>query len=511
MRVNRRWVVAAAVVALGLVAVILSLPITIEPRIKRRLMDAVSERFESRVDVEALTVSVLPRARVTGRGLVLHHKNRTDVPPLVAIASFSAEASLFAFLRDPLRLTSVRLEGLEINVPPGGMDLGESERPTSDAPMRSPLIVAELVSERAVLRLLRKDDAGKRPRLFDIRHLRMNDVGADHPWPFRAELTNPTPPGDIQTEGTFGPWNANRPSETPLAAAYRFEHADLSVFKGIEGTLTSTGRFSGVLERIEVDGEATVPAFALAAVGTGVPLTTRFHSIVDGTSGNTRLQPVDARLLRSPLVASGDIVEREGQEGRTVSLAVMMTDARVEDLLRLAVKGEPGMTGGLTVSASFVLPPGDRDVIEKLRLDGTFAVATARFTRAAVQEKIDAFSTKARGVRDETPDPVVSNFNGRFAMSDGVIRFSSVAFSMPGTRVTLAGHYVMASEALDFRGTVRLNAKLSAMTTGMKSLLLRAIDGLFRHNDITVIPITIGGTASAPKVRLDVGRVFKRG
>jgi len=499
------------VVAVGIVVLILSLPITLEPRIKARLMDAISERFNSRVDVEALTVSVLPRARVTGRGLVLRHKHRTDVPPLVTIASFSAEASLFAFLRDPLRLNHVHLEGLEINVPPGGMDMDDAdERADKGPPKPSPLVVAELVADAATLRLLRRTPDGP-PRIFDIRHLRMQDVGADHPWPFRTDLTNPTPPGEIHTEGTFGPWNARRPAETPLAADYRFENADLSVFKGIQGMLASTGRFSGVLERIEVTGEATVPAFALSAVGTPVTLRTRFHSIVDGTSGNTRLQPVDAQLLRSPIAASGDIVEREGEDGRTVSLAIMMNAARVEDLLRLAVKGDqPGMTGGLTVSTSFVLPPGDRDVIEKLKLEGTFAVATARFTRAAVQAKVNEFSTKARGVRDETPDPVVSNFSGRFAMNNGVIRFSNVSFSMPGARVSLAGQYVMASAALDFRGTVNLDARLSAMTTGFKSVLVRLIDGLFRHNDITVIPITVGGTAEAPKVKLDVGRVFKR-
>lgn len=510
VRVTRRWWLGAALLAIVVVLVILSLPITLEPRIKQRLMDAISERFESRVDVEALTVSVLPRVRVSGRGLVLHHKNRTDVPPLVTIAAFSAEASLFAVLRDPLRLHAVRLEGLEINVPPGGMNLPDSDEQKGREPRPSPLVIGELVSDGAVLRLLRSTP-GSRPRLFEIRRLAMQDVGANHPWPFRTSLTNPTPPGQIQTEGTFGPWNASQPSQTPLAAEYRFENADLSVFKGIQGILVSTGRFGGILERIEVDGQATIPAFALATVGTPVHLETRFHSIVDGTSGDTRLQPVEARLIQSPLAASGDVVERDGQDGRTVSLSVMMTAARVEDILRLAVKGDPGMTGGLTVSTSFVLPPGDRDVIEKLQLEGSFAVATARFTTAAIQAKVDAFSTKARGVRDETPDPVVSNFRGRFAMKNGVIRFSSVAFSMPGTRVTLAGQYVMASEALDFRGTVHLDAKLSAMTTGMKSLLVRLVDGLFRHNDITVIPITVGGTASAPKVKLDIGRVFKRG
>ena len=35
------------------------------------------------------------------------------------------------------------------------------------------------------------------------------------------------------------------------------------------------------------------------------------------------------------------------------------------------------------------------------------------------------------------------------------------------------------------------------------------VDGLFRHEDITVIPITIGGTAGQPAVKLDFGKVVK--
>ena len=518
--------------AAAIVLFILTLPITITPHIKRRLLDAVGERFDSHVAVDELTVTVLPRARVQGRGLVLRRADRPNGPPLIAIASFSADASLFAFMRDPLRLGEVRLDGLEINVPPGGIDLPDKDKnegqateaaaaasapaaasaagKTGDEPRKSPLIVARLVSERASLRLLR-NTPGKSPRVFEIRHLAMQDVGADHPWPFQAELTNPTPPGDIKTEGTFGPWNTARPEATPLAAAYDFQNADLGVFDGIQGALASTGTFSGVLERIEVTGEARVPAFALSDVGNIVPLQTTFHSIVDGTSGDTLLQPVDARLLTSRILAAGGVVERDGEEGRTVTLDVRMDDARVEDVLRLAVKGSrPGMTGQLKVATTFVLPPGKKDVIEKLRLEGTFAVEGARFTTQTVQSKVDDFSTKARGVRDDTPSPVVSNFKGRFAMRDGVIRFSDVAFSMPGARVNVAGAYVMATEALDFRGTVRLDARLSSFTTGFKRVLVRLIDGLFRHEDITVIPIIIGGTAEQPKVRLDFGRVLRR-
>ena len=536
MALSRRSLTAIAGVGAVLLFAV-SLPITVEPRIKQRLVNAVGERFDSEVQLESLTVSFLPRPRISGRGLVLRHKHRTDVPPLVTIASFSGEAGLVGLLSDPVTLSSVRLEGLEINVPPGGLSLtndepgdpstshqsdqlgksitsgGQDQGTDADDNRgeRSPLVVRQLQSERAVLRILGKTP-GKAPRVWEIGQLDMKDVGADHPWPFRANLTNPTPPGRIQTEGTFGPWQADEPSRTPLAASYRFENADLGVFDGIAGLLNSSGSFRGVLERIEVDGTTTMPAFSLADVGNGMPLETRFHSIVDGTNGNTLLQPVDATLRATKIHAVGGVVERDGQDGRTVELDVVIDAGRLEDVLHLAVKGpRPPMTGVLKLKTMFLLPPGKRDAIQKLRLDGTFSVDGAAFTKAQVQDKVDAFSTKARGVRDDTPDPVVSNFRGRFRMRDGAIHFSDVTFAMPGARVNVSGRFVMGSEALDFRGTVRLDAKLSQLTTGVKSFFLRVVDGLFRHDDITVVPITIGGTAGQPKVGLDFGKAIKGG
>jgi hypothetical protein len=297
-----------------------------------------------------------------------------------------------------------------------------------------------------------------------------------------------------------------------LSASYRFENADLGIFDGITGVLDSSGVFTGVLERIEVDGTTSMSAFALEDVGNGMALETRFHAIVDGTNGNTLLQPVDATLGATAIHTSGGVVERDDDDGRTVELDIAIDEGRLEDILRLAVKGpRPPMTGVMRLRAKFLLPPGDRDAIQKLQLDGNFSVARAEFTKPQVQDKVDAFSTKARGVKDATPDAVVSNFGGAFRMRDGTIHFANVTFAMPGARVNVSGRFVMESEALDFRGTVRLDAKLSQLTTGVKSFLLRVVDGLFRHDDITVVPITIGGTAKNPQVGLDFGKAIKGG
>jgi hypothetical protein len=379
-----------------------------------------------------------------------------------------------------------------------------------DAPSESPIVIDRLTSTDAVLRILRRTP-GKQPREFEIHHLAMSDVGADVPWAFRATLSNPTPPGRIDTQGLFGPWNAPQPSATPLEGTYEFRDANLSVFDGLAGTLSSSGTFGGVLERIEVDGRATVPDFALAGIGRPVKLETTFHSIVDGTSGNTWLKPVEAAFRRTEIRADGGVVERAGAAGRTVRLDVALHDGRIEDILRLVSKTtRPPMTGVFRLTAAFTLPPGRGKVIERIALDGSFEIARARFTKSSVQGRIDELSRKAQRGASDTEGTIASNFKGEFAMAGGVIRIPRVTFEIPGARVDVHGTYTLRSEALDFDGTVRLDARLSQMTTGVKSWLLKVVDPLFRRGGATVIPITVRGTVDEPAVKLDVGRTLRR-
>ena len=505
-----------------LVTLVFTLPVTLPAPIHRRLVEAIGERFDGSVELKKLSVSIFPRLTLRGENVVVRHKGRTDVPPLITIHSFSAEATLFGVLGRPLRLTHVHLDRLEVNVPPGGVDddddddddeEDDDETPpaaggneTSDR--SSPLIVDDLTSENAVVRILRRTP-GKHPREFAIARLSMQDTGATTPWAFNASLTNPTPPGRIEAKGTFGPWNASEPAQTALAATYQFHQADLGHFDGIRGTLESEGAFRGVLERIEVEGSTHVPDFALADVNHPVRLETRFHSIVDGTNGNTWLRPVDATFLGTVVHAVGGVVEREGEDGRTVTLDIVMDKARIEDVLYLAVKSKDApMTGALTLRAKLELPPGHVDPLEKLNLDGSFEMTGARFGAEGVQTKVNELSQKARGEGDQPAGEVVSDFTGRFAMRGGVIRFSRITFAVPGAHVNLNGTYSVRSEGLDFHGTVRLDAKLSELTSGGKAIFLKLIEPLFRRKNVTVVPITVGGTVENPKIGLDIGRAF---
>ena len=149
---------------------------------------------------------------------------------------------------------------------------------------------------------------GKLPLEFAIAHLSLKGVSNGDAMGFEAELTNPRPVGTIHTKGSFGPWQVDDPGESPITGDYIFQNADLSGFKGIAGILNSTGHYQGTLREMVVDGETDTPDFRLTRFGTALPLHTKFHAIVDGTNGDTWLEPVEAMLGQSHFWTSGQVV-----------------------------------------------------------------------------------------------------------------------------------------------------------------------------------------------------------
>jgi hypothetical protein len=514
---RHRGLLVAFAILLIVGVVLLSVVTRLSPLIRDRVVSALNARFASQVDVESLQVAVFPRPELSGSGLSVRWDGRTDVPPLVRLGNFSASAGLFGLLATPLRLKTVELDRLEIHIPPGGVKVtGNSNRSAEDGNAtegQSHLLIDEIVAHAAQLQIASKDP-GKLPRVFDIHDLHITGFGRQQGADFRALLTNPKPEGRIDTTGRFGPWEKEEPRRTPVRGEYTFKRADLDTIKGLGGILSSRGRYSGPLERIEVTGDTDTPDFSIDVAGQAVPLTTRFTAVVDGTNGNTWLEKVDARLLESHIHARGAVVRAKDVKGRTVELDIRIDNARIEDLLKLAMKGSrPPLTGAVKVTTKFLLPAGAEDVVERLQLAGDFALEQARFTNFNVQKRVSALSQRARG--DETPDDgesVVSQLRGRFALNNAALRFSHLTFAMPGAQVQLAGTYHLRSEALDFAGHLLLDASLRDTTSGFKSALAAIAQPFFRRpGGGSKLPIRIGGTREKPQFGLDVKRALLPG
>lgn len=472
------------------------------PIVRARAIEMLRSRFDSEAEIGELKVSVLHGISVSGKSLVLRHHGRRDVPPLLEIGEFSGNMGWMSLFWKPWHIRSVSLKGLAIHIPP------KEKREFARQKVRDiPVIVDELVSDDGELDLI-PSNPDKPTHHFLIHHLVMHAVGLGHAAPFQLRLTNAVPPGEITTEGHFGPWDREDPGQTPLAAKYTFNEADLGVFRGISGILSSQGKFGGVLESIDVEGETITPDFAVSIAGHPLRLRTVYQATVDGTNGDTLLHPVIAEFLNTTLVCNGGIVKPAGRPGREILLEVTTDEARLEDLLRLAVKSDhPLMTGAVRLTTKFDLPPGEGDVVDRLRLDGKFGIGAAQFASQEIRGKLESLSRRGQGKpKDEDAGSAVSSLKGTFLLRNGQITFRDLTFGVAGATVQLAGTYGLRDEKLDFHGTLRLQAKLSQATTGIKSFLLKPFDPFFRKNGATVLPIKVTGTRDQPSFGLDFHR-----
>ena len=343
---------------------------------------------------------------------------------------------------------------------------------------------------------------------FLIHQLVMHHIGRGRPAPFEAFLKNAAPPGEIHVQGDFGPWQPDDPRTTPVSAAYTFNNADLSVFKGISGILSSVGRFSGPLEELQVEGQTTTPDFAVTSGGHPMMLKTQFSATVDGTNGDTLLHPVVARLGGSTLICNGSIVTAPNKKGKEVLLDVTSANARIQDMLRLAVPTQKSpMTGTVNLKTKFDLPAaseGGGEVVDRLKLKGQFGIGQMQFTDPNVREKVENLSDRAQGhPNDQQEDDPLSQLRGYFTLGGGVITLRNLGFSVAGASVHLDGTYGLRSEDLDFHGKAQLQAKPSQMVTGFKSTLLKPFDHFFRKNGVTEIPIKVTGKREHPSFGLD--------
>jgi hypothetical protein len=148
--------------------------------------------------------------------------------------------------------------------------------------------------------------------------LTLNSVADDGP-SFHAMLQNPKHSGVIRADGQFGPLRTENIGQTVLSGSYVF-HADLGAFPGRAGMLSSTDKFNGVLEEIEVAGKTNVPDFEVTRTHHAMHLKTQFQAIVDGMDGEIVLQSVHAQFARTSVESRGEVANKTGSEGKTLSL-----------------------------------------------------------------------------------------------------------------------------------------------------------------------------------------------
>lgn len=512
-RTRNRWL-AALGITLGvlLIAFVITAEYVVHhlgPILRSSVVDTLSQRFHSPVQLDSLSVSLTDGVRVQGNGLRifylagptqpdLRQKLGQPAPPMLSVNHFAFRTSLHQLIHLQANIARVDIDGMDLHIPPhSGAHTPHVTAPNS----RIKITIAKIYCKNVNL-VIENANPDKVPLHFAIKDLQLTDVGPGVPMLYDAYLVNPKPVGNIHATGHFGPWHSDDPRSTSVDGHYTFTNADLGTIKGIGGTLASTGDYTGRLDHITVDGTTTTPNFSLDISDHPVPLETTFHAFVDATNGDTTLDPVQATLEHTHFTAQGTVVNIHGK-GHDIALTVHMPPGgRIEDLLALGMKSEPPiMRGDVTLDAKLHIPPGDVRVAQKIELAGTVHIQGVEFTNARLQDRIDSLSMRAQGKpgdsksagNDRKPE-VASHMTVTFDLGNAMLAVSSLHYAVPGGQAQMDGAYSLNRRAFQFYGHIRTEAEASQMVTGWKSALLKPFNGLFKKNGAGLqLPISIGG------------------
>jgi hypothetical protein len=551
-RRHRRLKLALGIFAGAFAVIVVALVILArraEPIMRAQIVQALEDHFHAHVELDSFHISVREGLWADGKGLRIWQPVETEGKtesadeeppaigkPLIQIQEFRFHAPLKYDSGKPIRISTVQLKGLIIDVPPRhkfkqgypstvGANKSRATLQKDISPAQAPPAKTQLISfliEKLDCKdshlTLETDKPGKLPMVFDIAHLRLTGVQPGEAVAYEAELTNPRPRGMIHTHGKIGPWNVPDAGETPLNGDYLFEHADLGDFKGIAGMMSSDGHYQGTLRDLTVDGETNVPDFQLDRFGTLVPLYTRFHAVVDGTNGDTQLEPVDALLDHSHFQVRGQVVRATADEngvlvsrGHQIQLTIDIDRGRAEDFMRLvAHSGVPFFTGSMNMKGKLDIEPGPEAVQDRIKLNGTFSLGDVRFTSPKVQERVSELSLRGQGnakdSRTNDASLVRSSMKGDFRMAEGVITLPTLEYTVPGAEVNLKGTYGVDSGAIAFAGVARMEATVSQMVGGWKGFLLKPVDRFFKKGGAgTQVPVHVLGTRDNPQFGVDFG------
>jgi len=568
---RRAWVIAGAATVLllgGMIAGVALLSRRAEPFLRERIVAGLQDHFHARVELDGFhlaagnslhgewgvwaegkglriwapeqrpdtspsdadkrpatkpSAGIPPRSAGTSAG---QHPANPEVQaspavsqpmgPLIQLGEFRFHVPLRFEPGKPLRIAVLQLVGLKIDLPPRShapKSTGEASAKDKTA-QPGPIVEVDRIDCAQVELTVETDKPGKLPQVYEISHAIFTGFPTAQPMHFDADLTIPRPRGAVHSSGSFGPWVVADPGESSVEGDYRLAHGDLSVFKGIAGSLDSTGHYQGTLREMSVIGQTSTPDFRLTHFGNALPLKTSFHARVDGTNGDTRLDSVDALIGRSRFTTQGTILRMAPDAthpgGHNISLAVQVDRAPIEDFLRLASNSpRPLLSGSVVAKVALRIPPGPLPVHERITLVGHFALDDARFSSPGIQSKIEQLSLRSQGhpdaVKSTPPLAVSSQMQADFHLEAGILALPALEYSVPGTTIQLQGRYGIEGGTLDFRGTAKMDATVSQMVGGWKGLLLKPADRFFRREGAgTAIPIHISGTREEPVFGVEV-------
>jgi AsmA-like C-terminal region len=490
---TRRWLLPLAIVilvALCIGGIILAFH---WPFSSQKVSESVQESWPGKIAVQSFRRTYFPHPGCVLENVALTRGSDSSAPPLVAIQRVTIQSNYHDLLLRPGYISRIVLEGLKISVP-AEQDTSASQKTSP----RSSTRIGEVFTKDAILEVARKDDG---PLKFEIHQLSLKSLSDSSPMSYDLAMRNAEPPGEIRSRGKLGPWDSQHMSDIPLSGSYTFDGVDLGVFEGIGGTLAGKGDFNGVLGRIETQGTTDTPKFEVTRSHHLVALKAKFNATVDGMSGDTVLHSVDTMLIKTPVHIEGSVAGKPGQPGKTTSLNASVRNGRIEDVLWLFVhEPKPPMEGATNFQAHIVWPSGHQPFLKRVVLQGDFEIEHAQWTKPERQMSVNMLSKKASGKKKDPETPnVTADLKSSVLLSNEIAKFHDTSFKVPGAEAILHGTYNLEDTKIDFHGDLKTEASISEDSSGVKAVLLKPLDPLFKKKHAGAeVPVEMTGTYHEP-------------
>jgi hypothetical protein len=492
------WVLGLAVVVCTCIAgTVLA---RVWPYSEAQIVPALQDTFKSTVTMSHFRRFYFPHPGCEMEMVRLASPSRvTGHQPLATAQKIRITGRYHDLLLHPFHLAEIEVDGLRVRVPGRTEPMKWTEAANGTA---SKVSVGRVITNGAVLEI---EEAGSEEALkFEIHKLVVESISARGAMSYEVSMGIPEPPGELESKGSFGPWQHGDIGKIPLRGSANLSAAKLDKFPGLGGTIRSDERFVGTLERVEVTGDASAPDFELKSAGHKVQLGTQFDFMVNATKGEAEVKGIVGQVGRTTIHLRGGVMDVK-DDHREAALDFSITDGRAEDLLWVfSSAGKTAMFGTALCSGHVRMKKFGEGFLDALQANGKFEVKDGHF-QPPIQKKTNEMSARASGKKiksgTEPPEAPVENLSSDVEIHNGVAHLSSTYFQVPGARARVEGTYKLDNSQVDLHGNLWTDASLSDNTTGIKGMLVEPLDPLFRRKHAgAMMGVSMTGDIHSPTI-----------
>jgi hypothetical protein len=118
-----RWVAGIGLLCLVAITILSIVVYRAEPTLRAMVIETLSTRFESKVELDAFHVSLFKGLQVSGAGLRIFgetdpNNHEPGFQPIINVAEFRFQMGIRDLFRAPVHVDTVFVNGLQLNLPP---------------------------------------------------------------------------------------------------------------------------------------------------------------------------------------------------------------------------------------------------------------------------------------------------------------------------------------------------------------------------------------------------------